>query len=216
MPVFRSGPHGVKKALQWVLARVSGHHVQWHALDNKSQGALQKSTSTTWSVENDDLADGIRFINTFAPECDALNEQTFWILANIKPDSGTPVAGWPEVKVRAMCQNKSRGISGAASHNEFPLNTSSLNSVLVETILPLVYPPEHSHPHAGEPRRRENPSHHHNGHGHWPLSHPPSRPAGRQAGLETGEVFGQFQAAVASDPGGTLPGRPLSPSSGYR
>ena len=140
VPVFRSGPHGVKKALQWVLARVSGHHVQWHALDNKSQGALQKSTSTTWSVENDDLADGIRFINTFAPECDALNEQTFWILTNIKPDSGTPVAGWPEVKVRAMCQNKSRGVSGAASHNEFPLNTSSLNSVLVETILPLVYP----------------------------------------------------------------------------
>ena len=140
VPVFRSGPHGVKKAVQRALARVSGHHVQWRTLDNKSQGALQKSTSTTWSVENDDLAAGIRFINSFAPECDAVNEQTFCILTNIKPDSGTPVAGWPKVKVRAMCQNKSRRVSGAASHNEFPLNTSSLNSVLVEIILPLVYP----------------------------------------------------------------------------
>ena len=103
-------------------------------------GRPQKSPSTLWSPENDELADGIRYINSFAPECDALNEQTFWILTNIKPDSGTPVAGWPEVKVRTMCQNKSRGVSGAVPNNEFPLNTFSLHAVAAEHILPLVYP----------------------------------------------------------------------------
>ena len=182
-------------------------------MGNKSQSTLQKSTSNTRSVENDDLADGIRFINTFAPECDALNEQTFWVLTNIKPDSGTPVPGWPETKIRAMCQNKSRGVSRAASHNEFLLNTSSLNSILVETILPLVYPLLLSTMilMLGNP-----------GVGKTPaiitmaMAAITSGPAGHQARLETGEVFGQPQAAVAPDPGGTLPGLSLSSSSGYR
>ena len=49
--------------------------------------------------------------------------------------------GWlAEMKVRAMCQNKSRGVSGAVPKNEFPLNTYSLHAVFAERILPLVYP----------------------------------------------------------------------------
>ncbi|CAJ1420333.1 unnamed protein product [Effrenium voratum] len=142
----RSG-HGfcaVKKATQWALARMCGRHVHWHELHekspDKSQCSLQKANSSQWSPENDDLAEGVRYINSFAPECDALNEQTFWILTNIKPDCGSPVAGWPEMKVRLMCQNKARGVSGAVPHNEFPLNTYSPHPGFAEHILPLIYP----------------------------------------------------------------------------
>ena len=39
-----------------------------------------------------------------------------------------------------MCQNKSRGVSGAVPKNEFPFNTYSLHAVFAERILPLVYP----------------------------------------------------------------------------
>ena len=67
VPVFRAAPHAVKKAIKWALAKVSGQHVRWHTLDEKSQAALQKSTSSVWSPENEELADGIRYINSFAP-----------------------------------------------------------------------------------------------------------------------------------------------------
>ena len=75
-----------------------------------------------------------------APECDAMNEQTFWVLTNIRPDSNSPIAGWPEAKVRMMAQNKARGASGATSLSEFPRQTFSLNSSLATNILPLLYP----------------------------------------------------------------------------
>ncbi|CAE7400836.1 unnamed protein product [Symbiodinium microadriaticum] len=127
-------------AIQWALARVRGHHVHWHRLEDKSSNTLLKSSSNLWSPENDELAEGIRYINSFAPDCDARNEQTYWILTNIKPDSGTPLAGWPEINVRNMCQNKSRGVSGSVPKNEFPLTTASLSVAFAENILPLVYP----------------------------------------------------------------------------
>ena len=53
VPVFRNGPHAVKKALQWALDKVRGHHVHWHSLQDKSSGNLTRSTSTTWSPESD-------------------------------------------------------------------------------------------------------------------------------------------------------------------
>ena len=51
--------------------------------------------------------------------------------------SGTPIAGWPEAKVRGMAQNKSRGLAGAPS---IPLTTFSLRPILHKYILPHVYP----------------------------------------------------------------------------
>lgn len=39
-----------------------------------------------------------------------------------------------------MCQNKSRGLGGAMSMTEFPLNTYSLKPFLHKVLLPLVYP----------------------------------------------------------------------------
>ena len=133
------GPWAVKKAVQWLLNRLPGYHVRWSSLEPKPE-TVRKSQSQTWSTDDDNLAEGIRFINKNAPECDAQNEQTYWVLTCIKPDSGTPVAGWPEVKVRAMAQNKSRGVSGAQSMTEFPLTTFSLHPVMHQHILPYLYP----------------------------------------------------------------------------
>ena len=59
---------------------------------------------------------------------------------NIKEDSDSPIAGWPEGKVRIMAQNKTRGMSGATLQREFPLTTFSLKPMLSDTILPALYP----------------------------------------------------------------------------
>ena len=56
---------------------------------------------------------------------------------HVRPESGSPITGWPEVKVRGMAQNKSCGVSGAQSLTEFPLNTYNFNEDLVKHILPL-------------------------------------------------------------------------------
>eukprot|EP00439_Symbiodinium_sp_Y106_P056259 s1682_g7.t2 len=45
-----------------------------------------------------------------------------------------------EKTVRGMAQNKSRGVSGAQSMTEFPVNTYNLKGDLVKHILPLLYP----------------------------------------------------------------------------
>ena len=94
----------------------------------------------SWSPSHAELEEGVLFSNAHAPECDAQNEQTLWILINIKSDSGTPIASWPEPKVRLMCQNKSRGQAGAVSMTEFPLTTCSLKPSLHSVLLPLLYP----------------------------------------------------------------------------
>ena len=138
--VQRPGPWVVRKGLQWTLDRVSGFQLRCHTLETKGGNGFQRASSATWSPETDELSEGIRFINNFAPECDAMNEQTFWVLTNIRPHSNSPIAGWPEAKVRMMAQNKARGASGATSLSEFPLQTFSLNSSLATNILPLLYP----------------------------------------------------------------------------
>ena len=93
-----------------------------------------------WNPPNIELEEGVAFINSHAPECDARNEQTLWILINIKTDSGTPIAGWPEAKVRNMAQNKSKGLAGAISMTAFPLTTFSLKPFLSDFLLPYLYP----------------------------------------------------------------------------
>ncbi|CAE6936528.1 unnamed protein product [Symbiodinium microadriaticum] len=51
---------------------------------------------------------GFDFVNKNAPDDDSENLQYLWILTNIKPDSGSPIAGWPEGKIIRMAQNKRR------------------------------------------------------------------------------------------------------------
>ena len=138
VPVHRPGPWTVKKAVQRLLDQLGGHQLRWHSLDEKVAGG--NGSKQAWSASNAELEEGILFINAHAPECDAQNEQTLWVLINIKSDSGAPIAGWPEAKVRQMCQNKSKGLGGAMSMTEFPLHTYSLKPFLHSVLLPFIYP----------------------------------------------------------------------------
>lgn len=36
-PVFRPGPWNIKKGIQWLLSRLGGYHVRWHAFQEKPQ-----------------------------------------------------------------------------------------------------------------------------------------------------------------------------------
>ncbi|CAE7409111.1 unnamed protein product, partial [Symbiodinium necroappetens] len=100
-PVFRPGPWAVKKAFPWLLKRISGYRVRWNTPEERRTELLRMSQSqTTWSTDNENFSEGIRFINEHAPEYDACNEQTYWVLTCTKPDSATPIAGWPETKVQ--------------------------------------------------------------------------------------------------------------------
>ena len=77
VPVFRPGLWAVKKAFPWLLNRICGYHVRWNTLEEKSSESLRRSQSqATWSTDNDNLSEGISYINEHAPECDARNEQT--------------------------------------------------------------------------------------------------------------------------------------------
>lgn len=139
VPVFRPGPWNIKKAVQFLLSKLGGYQVRWHVLQGKKE-ATTSSSSSKWCPSNQELEEGVGFINAYAPECDARNEQTLWILVNIKAESGTPIAGWPESKVRHMAQNKSKGLAGAISMTQFPLTTFSLKPFLFEFLLPNLYP----------------------------------------------------------------------------
>ena len=139
VPVFRAGPWNIKKGIQYLLPRLGGYQVRWHTLEEKQ--AMSSTTSKDkWNPPNIELEEGVAFINSHAPECDARNVQTLWILINIKTDSGTPIAGWPEAKVRNMAQNKSKGLAGAISMTAFPLTTFSLKPFLSDFLLPYLYP----------------------------------------------------------------------------
>lgn len=54
--------------------------------------------------------EGLAYIKDNASESDAHNDQYAWILPNIKEVSETPIAGWPETKVRIMAQKRIQGI----------------------------------------------------------------------------------------------------------
>ena len=139
VPVYRPGPWAVRKTAQYLLQRLPGYRVLWNNVSEKTS-SIRKSQSAQWAPEDEALRLGIEFINAYSPEGDALNEQTFWILSSIREGSGTPIDGWPEAKVRFMCQNKSRGLGGAQPQYDFPLHTYSLKGFLSEFLLPLVYP----------------------------------------------------------------------------
>ena len=141
VPVFRPGPWNSKKAIQWLLSRLGGYQVRWHALQEKTAAEAQSQSDTPkWNPATHELEEGVALINEHAPDCDGRNEQALWILISIKADSGTPIAGWPEHKVRMMAQNKSRGGGGAVSIPDFPLTTFSLKPFVHDVLLPYLYP----------------------------------------------------------------------------
>ena len=141
VPFSRPGPWAVKKAFQSLLDRLPGHHVHWGTVTRwEAQAKNSASSSSTWSPDTDTLLQGVAFINDYAPETDANNEQYTWILLNIREDAESPIAGWPEGKVRIMAQNKSKASNGATLQKGFPLTTFSLKPFLAEKLLPVLYP----------------------------------------------------------------------------
>eukprot|EP00438_Fugacium_kawagutii_P021628 Skav212212 [mRNA] locus=scaffold754:1020696:1022177:- [translate_table: standard] len=120
------------------MDKIPGFHVSWFTL--KQQNAVRRDKPAQWAPPDEDLWAGIQFINKHAPECDSQNQQYYWILCHIKDDSGSPISGWPEAKVRIMAQNKAKGMAGAQLETSFPLHTYSLKPFLAESLMPLLYP----------------------------------------------------------------------------
>ena len=113
---------------------------------------------------------------------------------NIKADSGSPVAGWPEIKVRAMCQNKSRGLSGAIPARISPDHVQSpafLRGPRADSHLPLA--DEHSHHDTGMSWCWEDSSNHCCVHGTVAASCPATPSPRCQTGLEAPQELRQFR-----------------------
>ena len=142
----RQGPWALKKGLQSLVERLPGLRILWTAMSDKSTSSaasgssLKKSGSEQWTPEVESLREGIDFINSQAPDGDAQNEQTFWILCNIRHDSGSPISGWPEAKVRFMAQNKSKGLAGAQPQTKFPLTLFSLKPFIYDRLARIILP----------------------------------------------------------------------------
>ena len=136
-PFFRPGPWAWTRAMHSLLNRLPGHHVVWWSLETKE---AKKSTAPQWAPAEDELRKRVSFVNRNAPEDDTENQQYLWILTNIRPDSGSPIAGWPEGKVSRVVQNKSRGTASATSLSFFPFSVRSLKPFMGEFLLPLIGP----------------------------------------------------------------------------
>ena len=124
VPAFRQGPWTWVKAVHYLIDMLPVHHVVWWQLSH-SQRSIQRSSSSQ---------------QQWAPDQDDENQQYVWIFTQIRPDSGSPIAGWPKSEVRLMAQNKSRAAAGATSARFFPLTTMSLKPVMHTLLLPFVFP----------------------------------------------------------------------------
>ena len=87
----------------------------------------------------EDLREGIDFINRNAPLSNSKNEQYLWVLLQVR-DSHSPIYGWPEHVVLKACQNRVTGNSQAEPEWFFPLLMTDLNVEFVDKIVPLVVP----------------------------------------------------------------------------
>ena len=137
-PALRHGPWAWKKAIHSLFDRLPGHHAVWWSLEQKEK-EVKRSSSAAWTAEEEELREGVKFVNKYSPEDDSENQQYLWILTNIRPDSGSPIAGWPEGKVIRMAQNKTRGTVGATPLT-FPFTVRSLKPLMGEFIVPLIAP----------------------------------------------------------------------------
>ena len=76
VPVHRPGPWALRKAVQHLLQRLPGYRVLWNTVSEK-HAPVRRSQTAQLAPEDDDLRRGIDYINDYAPEGDARNEQTF-------------------------------------------------------------------------------------------------------------------------------------------
>ena len=138
VPLQRAGPWALKKALQTLLDRIPGYHADLASVT--SRPAFQRKKTERWEVPNDELRAGVFFINTQCPEDNDENQQWVWIQENIKGESGSPIAGWPEAKVQKAADNKCKGaMAGAKVERWFPLLIFDLHPIWM-ILLPVLFP----------------------------------------------------------------------------
>ena len=126
------------KAVHHLLDGLPGHHVVWWRMPHNIQ-IMQRSSSSQqqWSPGEDELLKGVEYISTAAPDQDDENQQYVWIPMQIKPDSVSPIAGWPKSEVRLLAQNKA---CSRWSYFIQPLVTMSFKPFMGTFLLPLLYP----------------------------------------------------------------------------
>ena len=73
-----TGQVTLKKAIQFLLDRVPGYHIDWASVSSKSS-SLKRSDASQSNPVTDELHAGVAFINQNAPDCDAENQQYVWI-----------------------------------------------------------------------------------------------------------------------------------------
>ena len=141
VPVYRPGPWAVKKAYHALLDRVPGYHVSWASVTPRSQGLQRsRSASSVWTATDDEIDAGTDFIIQFCPVDEAESAMTTWIWKKIRSESGTPIAGWPEIKARKIAENKKKASQGVPAFFFFPLLLFDMAPMWHQLLLPLMIP----------------------------------------------------------------------------
>jgi hypothetical protein len=164
VPASRPGPWALKKAIQHLIDRISGFHVDRFTLGAKSG---PRGHDAGWTIGRQARRDGVEYINDNCPEENDRNQQWLWIQENIEANSGSPIAGWPECKAQRLAENKTKGSQSAAVlETFFPLNTKDIHPVW-QQLLPLFFPllPEYGLMMLGVPEIGKNTGIRHHRHG---------------------------------------------------
>ncbi|CAK0891769.1 unnamed protein product [Prorocentrum cordatum] len=139
-PIARKGPWLHKKTLQWLLDRIPGHRVDWASVEEKQRAKLTDGEQKRWEATDEELEEGIDFINKHAPAVNDMNQQWLFIEKNIKPSSGSKIAGWPWAKVANAVHNRAKAATGCAKvERSFPLCVFDLHALWPEVLPPCIF-----------------------------------------------------------------------------
>lgn len=140
VPAWRPGPWAVKKAFQSLLDKVLGYHVTWSTVAPKPVIQRSKSNASTWDATDDEIDQGRKYIIDHCPVDEAESDLTTWIWKKIEPDSGSPIAGWPEMKARKIAENKKKASQGVAIHCFFPPVFFDMKFICSTVLMPIMIP----------------------------------------------------------------------------
>ena len=137
---------GTKKALILLLGRIPGVHAQPAVLTRRKPARNPgDKVSKQWKPTQQELTDGLNFINDAADEAEANHENPnktlLWILTNRLVDDTSPIHGWPDHVVKEAMKNKMNvRASGAEFESFFPLLIISFKNVFKDNIIPKMAP----------------------------------------------------------------------------
>ena len=137
-----SNSHLVKMAFLKMVSAIQGHQWLTQSLQDKplrGAGGKIPGADNKWDPTEEELRDGIAFINVNAPLSNSKNEQYLWVLLQVR-DGESPIHGWPEHVVLKACTNRVTGNSQAEPEWFFPLLMGDLNPEFLKQIVPLVVP----------------------------------------------------------------------------